>query len=72
MPSEVTALLARIDAEYSAARIALHGLASGTARHEVINASMGRAQVASERLIEVIGTERALPLIVKAMDKGAS
>lgn len=66
--SEVAALRATIEQEYNAAHEALHGLAAGTARHAVISARMGRAQQASEELIEAIGTKEALPIIIAAME----
>jgi hypothetical protein len=68
LQSEVTRLLAQIDAEYSAAHAALYGLSSGTARHDIITAKMERVQTASAQLIEQLGADAALPLIIKAME----
>lgn len=65
--SEVAVLMATIDAEYGAARAALYDPALGTARHEFISARMERAQVAGQSLIETLGKEAALPLIIAAM-----
>ena len=70
--SEVAALIAQIDAEYTAARLGLHGLSSGSARHEVIANHMERAQEASQQLIDTIGEKAALPLIVKALEGTSS
>ena len=66
--SEVATLRTTIEREYNAAHEALYGLAAGTARHEVINARMERAQHASEQLIEAIGAREALPIIAAAME----
>ncbi|MBA2397020.1 MAG: hypothetical protein H0V70_30230 [Ktedonobacteraceae bacterium] len=66
--SEVATLIACIEAEYNAAMQGLYGYASGTARHEIISARMERTQNASARLIEIIGKDAALPIIVAVMD----
>lgn len=70
--SEVARLVQQIDAEYAAARLGLQGLSSGSARHDVIAIHMERAQAAGQQLIDTIGSEDAMPLIVRAMEKGAS
>ncbi len=67
--SEVATLLSQIDAEYYSAHTALYGLASGTTRHAVISARMEHIQTISQRLIDAIGKEEALPLIVAAIDR---
>ena len=67
--SEIATLLSQIDAEYSSAQEALHGLASGSSRHDFISARMERIHTVSQRLIETIGKEEALPLIVAALDR---
>ncbi len=67
--SEVARLLSQIDAEYSSAQEALHGLASGSSRHDVISARMERIHRMSQHLIDTIGKEEAMPLIVAAMDR---
>jgi hypothetical protein len=66
--SEVTRLLSQINAEYSSSQEALYGLASGCSRHDVISAHMERIHTASQHLIDTLGKEEALPLIVAAMD----
>ncbi len=45
--------------------------ALGTARHDFIQARMARAQEYGEQLIERIGAQAAMPLIVAAMDAGS-
>ena len=66
--SEVAILLAQIDAEYTSAQQALYGSASGNARHDFIMARMEHIQSVGQHLIDTIGQEAALPLIVAAMD----
>lgn len=68
MPSEVAQLLAQIDAAHHAAMQGLYGLAQGTARHDFITAKMEQMQRASEQLIETLGVEKAMPLIIKMME----
>ncbi len=68
--SEIARLREQIEAEYEAARLALYGLAQGTARHDIIQAHMANAQQYGQQLIETIGSDEALPIIVEAMDKG--
>ena len=70
--SEVARLLSQIDAEYTSTQEALHGLASGCARHDVISARMERIHTMSQCLIDTLGKEEAMPLIVAAMDRIAS
>ncbi len=67
--SEVAILFSQIDAEYDAAQKALYGLASGNARHDFIIARMEHIQSVGQHLIDTIGQEAALPLIVAAMDR---
>jgi hypothetical protein len=67
--SEVAVLLSQIDAEYDSAQKALYGLASGSARHDFIIAHMEHIQTVGQHLIDIIGQEAALPLIVAAMDR---
>ena len=70
--SMVAVMLAEINAQYQAAYAAIHGLASGTARHDFITAKLERAQQVGEQLIEQIGPEAALPLIVNVMNGDTS
>lgn len=61
-------LVHQIEEEYQGAYAGLHGLASGTATHEVIQSHMARLETARATLIEQIGEEQAAPLIVKVME----
>lgn len=67
--SEVAQLLQRIDDENRAARDALSGLACGTARHAIISAHMAHAQEAAAHLIDALGYDQAMPLIIAATDQ---
>jgi hypothetical protein len=69
--SEVARLRAQIEREYAAACAGLYGLSAGSARHDFIQRRMANAQEYGEQLIERIGKEAAMPLIVKAMEAGA-
>ena len=68
MQSEVRRLLAQIDTERTAAYQGLHGLAKGSAQHSFITAKMENMQRASEQLIEELGIDKAMPLIIQAME----
>ena len=67
--SEIAILLSQIDAEYSSAQEALHGLAAGSSRHDFISARMKHIHLVSQRLIDTLGKDEALPLIVAALDR---
>jgi hypothetical protein len=67
--SEVARLREQIEAEYEAAHQALYGLAQGTARHDIIQAHMANAQQYGQQLIDRIGKDEALPIIVQAIDE---
>ncbi len=67
--SEVAALISQIDAEYFSTQEALYGLAAGSSRHDFIKARMDHIRVASQRLIDTLGEDEALPLIVAAIDQ---
>ncbi len=69
--SEVARLREQIEREYAAACAGLHGLGMGSARHDFIQARMARAQQYGEQLIERIGAQAAMPLIVEAMEAGS-
>lgn len=71
-PSEVVRLLRQIGDEYSAAQRGLSGLAVGISRHEFITARMIGMRHASEALIEQIGYESAMPLIVQELENKPS
>jgi hypothetical protein len=67
--SEVAATIASIAAEYHACTLGLEGVAI-VARHEIITARMERLEVARIALVEQLGAEVAMPLIIEAIDKG--
>jgi hypothetical protein len=69
--SEVARLRAQIDAEYAAAFAGLYGLSAGSARHDFIHRRMERVAEIGEQLIERIGKEAAMPLILEAMESGS-
>ncbi len=67
--SEVARLMQQITEEYEVARQALYGPSQGSARHEIISAHMANAQQYGQQLIDRIGPDEALPIIVQAMDE---
>jgi hypothetical protein len=67
--SEVARLMQQIEEEYEAARQALYGPSQGSARHDIISAHMANAQQYGQQLIDRIGKDEALPIIVQAMDQ---
>ncbi len=69
--SAVARLREQIEREYAAAWAGLAGLAMGSARHDFIQARMANAQQYGEQLIERIGAQAAMPLIVAAMEAGS-
>jgi hypothetical protein len=69
--SEVARLREQIEAEYAAACNGLHGIRAGSARHDFIQKRMECVQQYGEQLIVQIGKEKAMPLIVAAMEAGS-
>ncbi|MBA2392868.1 MAG: hypothetical protein H0V70_09005 [Ktedonobacteraceae bacterium] len=67
--SEVANLLAQITAEYNAAHLGLEGYAM-TARHDIITARMEHLETAREALVEELGADVAMSMIIEAIDKG--
>jgi hypothetical protein len=64
--SEVSRLLAQIDAEFAAAKQGLQGLASGTSKHAFITHKMERIGAYHAELSELIGDpQQAMGLIVQ-------
>jgi hypothetical protein len=61
--SEVARLLQQIDQEYQASKIGLQGFASGTARHDFMQAKTETIGKCHEELIELIGPEQAISII---------
>lgn len=68
--SEVARLLREIDEAYQAAQWALTGLASGTARHDFINAKEERIAVCHEELGALIGPDKAIALVAGVYFQG--
>jgi hypothetical protein len=68
MESEVTRILAQIDAEYEAAEWGLRGLALGRARHDFIAARTMHVSQLFARLNTLVGKE-AITLIDQEFDK---
>lgn len=65
--SEVARLIQQIDAEYAAARLAMHGYAE-VAKHEMITARMENMGRLHEELKGIIGEREATEVLVRAMD----
>jgi hypothetical protein len=63
--------MAQIDAEYEAARRALSAPAM-TARHDFIVKRMERIAVCQQQLVELVGDEHALTLMVQSTAAGGS
>ena len=68
MASEVARLRAQIAAEYEAASRGLCGLASGTARHAVINARMERMSECVSKLAALVGVEQAAAMLAETLE----
>ena len=66
--SEIAQLLQKIDLEYQSAQQGLAGFASGTARHDFINKRMENIEHAHEKLIELVGPDKAIALVVHVID----
>jgi hypothetical protein len=65
--SEVATTVAAIAAEYHASKLGLEGVAI-VARHEIITARMERLEVARVALVEQLGADAAMTLIIEAID----
>lgn len=61
--SEVARLLREIDEAYQAAQWGLTGLASGTARHDFINAREEHVALCHKALTTLIGPEQATAMV---------
>ncbi len=66
--SELAQLLEQIDMQHEAAYLALRGLASGTAQHEIINAKMERWGLIQEKLTPIVGKEAAIKIVLDVME----
>lgn len=69
--SDVRRLLETIDREYQAAQLGLSGLAQGLSKHEFINSRMEKLGDIHEKLVDLVGKERADQLIVEQMERSA-
>lgn len=65
--SEVAALRQQIELEYQAALRGLHGLASGIARHDFINARYQRLHGIHQELTDLVGTREATGILVNTI-----
>ena len=70
MESELRSLLKQIEAEYNATYNALHGLSSGTSRHDFINARMQNIDGYRKELVKLVGEAEAFRLLLQENDKG--
>lgn len=68
--SEVARLLREIDEAYQSAQWGLTGFASGTARHDFINAREEHIALCHKELTTLIGPEQATALVVGIYFKG--
>ena len=66
--SEVARLMRQITEEYEAAQRGLTGLAYGTAQHAFITAKMERMVTMQESLSEIVGSQKAISLVVQAIN----
>jgi hypothetical protein len=69
--SEVARLIAQIQAEYYAGQQALHGLASGSARHDFINKRTERMAQRMDELLAAVGEEQAMQMMIAWQDEAA-
>ncbi|MFL5706371.1 MAG: hypothetical protein ACJ8AG_26645 [Ktedonobacteraceae bacterium] len=70
MESELRRLLRQIDVEYEAAYSGMRAFASGTARHDFINAKMLNIDTCRIELTALVGEEEALRLMVQGNNEG--
>jgi hypothetical protein len=65
--SEIARILEQIDQEYQASKIGLQGLASGSTRHDFIQAKSEHIGKCHEQLVELIGAEEAISIIANTI-----
>lgn len=65
--SDVAKILWQIEQEYQASKQGLEGLASGTARHDFINAKTENIGKHHEQLAELVGPEQAIAMIANTI-----
>jgi len=70
--SEVFQLLQKIEQEYQSTVSGLTELASGTMRHDFIRKKMANMQRVHERLVELMGPDEAIALVVHTIDLSAN
>ena len=68
--SEVARLLREIDEAYQAAERGLTGFASGTARHDFINAREEHIALCHKELVTLVGPEKATALVAGVYFEG--
>jgi hypothetical protein len=68
--SEVARLLREIDEAYEAAQRGLTGFASGTARHDFINAKEEHIALCHKELATLVGPDQALAMVAGVYFKG--
>jgi hypothetical protein len=66
--SELAQLLQQIDMQHESAYLGLHGLASGSSQHEIINAKMERWGLIQEKLTPIVGKEAAIKIVLDVME----
>lgn len=67
--SEIARLRRQLDLEAEAAWNALHGLATGAAKHLFINTRMERLGAYHQQLKELVGEEEAIKAVAQAMQQ---
>ena len=74
--SEVAQLLRQIEQEYQSSKRGLEGLASGTARHDFIQAKTEAIANCHMQLTKLVGPEQAIAIIAETIwtptDQGAA
>jgi hypothetical protein len=65
--SEVAQIRQQIQSEYEAAKQGLSGLATGTARHDFIQAKTEAIGNYHDQLAELVGPEQAIAIIVDSI-----
>lgn len=67
--SEVTRLLDEIDAQYWGAYQGLSGLSSGASQHRVIAAKISGMESSRQALIDIVGDEEAMRMVVAKLNE---
>ena len=69
--SDVARLLSQINAEYQAAQWGLSGLSQGSSTHEFITRRMENMEIVREELVELVGEEESVRLVVDQLGKSS-